>query len=60
MIVSSPPGDWKPGSYVAVTTFAILALALTIGTAYDIYNRVVVIKSTVIIIAIMMMNTVII
>ena len=49
-------GEWKPASYVAVTTFAILALALAFATAYDIFNRVVVINSTVI----MMMNTVII
>merc|ERR1719341_137560 len=32
-------GEWKSASYVAVTTFAILVLALTVGTAYDIFNR---------------------
>ena len=48
--LSSLPGEWKPGSFVAVTTFAILALALFIGTAYDIFNRVVFIKMIILII----------
>merc|ERR1719450_209197 len=32
-------GEWKPASFVAVPIFAILALALVCGTAYDIFIR---------------------
>ena len=41
IITLGSSGEWKPGSYVAVVTFVTLALALVIGTAYDIFIRVV-------------------
>ena len=51
---TSLSGEWKPASYVAVTTFAILVLTITIGTADDIFYRVrgVFIKNIVIVILI--------
>ena len=42
---SSLSGEWKPASYVAVTTFVILALALASGTAYDLFNRWVIVSN---------------
>ena len=43
----APPlsGEWKPASYVAVTAFVILALALVSGTAYDLFNRWVIVSN---------------
>ena len=43
----APPlsGEWKPASYVAVTAFVILALALCSGTAYDLFNRWVIVSN---------------
>ena len=45
IITLGSSGEWKPGSYVAVVTFVTLALALVIGTAYDIFIRVVYIQT---------------
>ena len=45
LITLGSSGEWKPGSYVAVVTFVTLALALVIGTAYDIFIRVVYIQT---------------
>ena len=43
----APPlsGEWKPASYVAVTAFVILALALVSGTAYDLFDRWVIVSN---------------